>query len=583
MDFAAAYWPVDDAGGAAVGARLRNARPPAWRTVVDLPGAFVAVHGEPARGSIAVPLDDGRGVIIGQLFDRAATEAGTVATVDPRAWRGTDAAAIGQNLSDQAWGAYVVTVPGSGLAALDIIRDPLGAQDCLTWQAGCVRLVASGAEYPASIVPPSPLAIDWAIVALQLAVPVRVSEALAFTGMTAVEPGTLCRVVGDQIVQRPLWHPADYCPPHRSPRFPTPAALERMIDACVAAWASCYASPVAELSGGLDSSIVASSLQQCPIKPRHWFTYFGETPEADERCFARATAARLGLALTEVPRASRALVSSDFAALAAGFRPGMAGMDVHHDRDLAERADDCGADAIFTGQGGDAVFFQMPTAAVAADALAGGAAPIAFARAAIRAAHWTRSTVWSVASLALARRSKAPPPRLASFVQSTPIDHQRWLDGCERVLPAKQLQIFGLANSRVYFGESLRSRRCDMVHPLLSQPLVELVLATPVAHLTGGNRDRRLAREAFAGRLPASVTGRHGKGDLTAYYGRLVARSHRFLREFLCDGRLAAAGLIDRSRLASTLEPDNLAVCDAYTEILTAALIESWLRRHGPD
>ncbi|QYE33124.1 asparagine synthase C-terminal domain-containing protein (plasmid) [Polymorphobacter sp. PAMC 29334] len=580
MDFAAAYWPFDDPAGAAVGVRLRIARPPGWRIVVDLPGAFVAVDDDLARNRIGVPLDDGRGVIIGQLFDRAATEAGTVATVDPSAWRGTDAIAIGQKLLRQAWGAYVVIVPGLGHATLDIVRDPLGAQDCVTWQAGPVRLVASGAAYPADIAPPSPLAIDWATVALQLTVPVRVSEAVALTAMVAVEPGSLCQIADGRIRQRSLWRPADYCSPLQ---LPTPAALEQMIDACVAAWASSYMRPVAELSGGLDSSIVASALQQCPTKPVHWFTYFGEAPEADERSFARATALRLDLALTEVARSTRALVSSDFESLAAGLRPGMAGMDIHHDRDLAERADDVGADAIFTGQGGDAVFFQMPTAAVAADILASGASPIAFARAAIRAAHWTRSSVWSVAALALARRFPFPPPRPASFVRCAPGDHHLWFDGCESVPPAKRLQIFGLANSRVYFGTSLRSRRCDLVHPLLSQPLVELVLATPIAHLTGGDRDRRLARDAFAGRLPPSVTGRHGKGDLTAYYGRLVARSRQFLQEYLCEGHLAVAGLIDRRRLKSTLEPDNLATCDAYTEILSAALIESWLRMRRHD
>ncbi len=261
----------------------------------------------------------------------------------------------------------------------------------------------------------------------------------------------------------------------------------------------------------------------------------------------------------------------------------MTGMEVHYDRDLGDRAASAAAEAIFTGQGGDAVFFQMPTALVAADTLYGSPGIAAIGRAMVDVAGWTRSTIWSVARQAVlgrwrAMRSPQPIPYFLAGpeIQTSRLHH--WLDDTGDLPPAKRMQLWGLANSRVYFGDSWRSRTCDLVHPLLSQPLVEHVLAIPVIGLTGGNGDRRLARQAYAQRLPESVVRRHGKGDLTAFYGRMIARSTEYLQDHLCEGLLAGHGIVNRNMLAIVLDPERLAHEDAYTEILTTALVESWVR-----
>ena len=576
-DFRVLHWDPTNAAAAAAAVGLRRALSGGWQFVMDLDGFVAALPLGADCDRLCHRIGDDRGLAIGQMFDRAATERGAVFRAAVRDWCKPDALATARAVVDRAWGAYVVVLRDRGDIA--VIRDPLGALDCLTWHCDGVRVL--GGDPTSRPAATAAVTIDWDRVAALVATPTEASEALALTGIASIAYGSLTRFAGGTVTTVPLWRPADFCPPRVAAAAADAPRLAAMVDACVAAWASAFDTGVAELSGGLDSAIVAAALQRCrPAPVDHWVNYHALDPQADERDFARAIARRLGLVLIEVARGSRALGSADLAALATAARPGISGMDVHYDHDLGARAAARRCQAIFTGQGGDAVFFQMPTRLVAADLRRDRTG--SRAQALVDIARWTRSTVWATAGAALFARHQppgsAPPPGVLSLGGRAPVAAHLWLDDSSDLSPAKRLQVWGLANSRVYFGPSARARQAEVVHPLLSQPLVEHVLGIPVIGLTGGRGDRRLARQAFAGRLPPAVLSRHGKGDLTAFYGRLVARSAPFLRDHLGGGVLAEQGLIDRRGVAALLAPEALAVADCYTEILTTAVIESWAR-----
>ena len=118
-----------------------------------------------------------------------------------------------------------------------------------------------------------------------------------------------------------------------------------------------------------------------------------------------------------------------------------------------------------------------------------------------------------------------------------------------------------------------------MIHPLMAQPLVEWALRTPVPVLVPNGRERGLARDAFADRLPASVATRRGKGDYAAYFNQQAARNLPFLRDYLLDGRLAAQGVIDRPDLEGRLDEDVLRWQGGASEILALVSLEAWVRR----
>ena len=117
---------------------------------------------------------------------------------------------------------------------------------------------------------------------------------------------------------------------------------------------------------------------------------------------------------------------------------------------------------------------------------------------------------------------------------------------------------------------------------MLAQPVMELCLSLPTSRLTAGGRDRGLARQAFAGRLPDSVRLRQSKGELGAYYGQVAAASLPMLRDYLLDGELVRAGLLDRARLEPMLVRDHLIWRGDYSALMSFAVVEAWVR-HWAD
>jgi asparagine synthase (glutamine-hydrolysing) len=144
--------------------------------------------------------------------------------------------------------------------------------------------------------------------------------------------------------------------------------------------------------------------------------------------------------------------------------------------------------------------------------------------------------------------------------------------------PAKTLQILGLANHHVYHGDSRRRRVADLLFPLLAQPVMEFALSIPIPILASSADDRPFAREAFASRLPAAVRDRRSKGDLSAYFARLVAGSLDMLRPYLLDGCLCASGVLDRDAVDRMLDPRQLIWESRPANILWAATVEAWVR-----
>ncbi len=561
-------------------ALIRRRLPASWRPVVEDPDLCVWIEGalDCGRPSLDAPI-----VTIGRVFARDATDGALPSVSSPPLLAHDHEIALGKRMLKRSWGAYVALIRDpSRPGRLSVLRDPLGALDCLAWQSEGITFVASDLSPAIRVATDPPLALDWDRIAALLAHPVDAGEALGFRDIKAVEPGVLTSFEGNRREETILWSPADHCAGRVRPEPADPHRLERLIDDCTASWRGCYQTVLAEISGGLDSAIIVASVHKvAPSRSTLGVHFFASQPEGDERAFARSAAEALDVPLTVLSRETRAISAAEIDAAAVWARPAINAMDIHYDGALADQARLQGADAIFTGQGGDAVFFQMADAAVASDLAFERGRTREWLGVASRVAVWTQRSIWTVlGQLMWPRQSVIPPPRPVPFLRSTSSrwSPHRWLAGTDDLTPAKRLQLWGLVNSRVYFGASLRTLAAEVVHPLMSQPVVEHLLAIPVIELTVGSRDRWLARQAFASRLPDKVVWRRGKGDLTAYYGRLVARSAPMLRTYLCDGLLASRGLIDTTALSQMLEPDQLARQDYYSEILTAALIEGWTR-----
>ncbi|WP_175518323.1 asparagine synthase C-terminal domain-containing protein [Sphingomonas sp. OK281] len=371
----------------------------------------------------------------------------------------------------------------------------------------------------------------------------------------------------------------------RQPLPSSPPSLPALIDACIGAWHSCTRIAIAEVSGGLDSAIVAAGLVRSGRDVAGWFHYHAIDREGDERVYARAVAAYLGFPVHETLQDHRIVDAALMADVPVTLRPNVASLSVFHDRDLAARGRALGADTLLTGQGGDALFFQPATPLIAADLWRDPQPWLSKAATIADLAGWTGRSIWSVLGTALRARIEPsaialPDYRVDLVARDMPHDDHplRWLYDTVDLAPAKQLQILNLAACRAAFGGSWCASAMTVRHPLMSQPLLEHVLPISALDLTQGRRDRAMIRQAYAERLPPILLERRGKGCLTPFFGRMLAASMPFLRDYLIGGVLDQHHLLDRETLAMVLDPEHVMRTNCYTEIFVVLLMERWAR-----
>lgn len=508
----------------------------------------------------------------------------------PQAWtlpgpRTTNEAGFGEYCSDllsSHWGSYIALRhdPHTQIF-LSVFAEPIGSRECFHWRHDGVTLLTCDADRWLDRFPPAMLAINLEDIAHLLHHPSQAAETAPLIEVAPLQPGAITRFSQSGTNARRLWAPRDHCPPRGATGSAAgdPAALAGIVDACVSAWSSMHARPILELSGGLDSAIVAASLTQAKGEGIGAFTFFSDSLAGDERRFSRAVADRLGLEPHEIAFGISAMDDSLLDGAAVGVRPGIGSTSFFHDRQLAVMGQARDADALFTGRGGDALFFQHPTPLVAQDGWPGGQK---FNPEGLEAlARWCQTSIWRVAAAAWlpSVRNADVADKHSPFCAHPSLSRPSiWAGPLEGVSQAKRMQIEAIAGDRNAFGPSRCAQRMRVIHPLLSQPIVEHVLGQSLMALTEGRRDRAMARAAFADRLPATLIERRGKGSLSCFFGQTLARSVPILHMRLLEGALAQAGLVDRAQLEHVLDPDQLVQSSCYGEIIRLLIVERWMR-----
>lgn len=511
--------------------------------------------------------DTGRGWIVGALFERGS---GRPAPTAPAALQdpGQSLETFSENLVRAYWGRYVAVFPTERAA----LRDPSGHLECLVWNTRTGW--GAGSEIPQDPLPatafPTRLTIDWDTIAGMAAGSLVAYRKVPLAGVEAVLPGEL-RVVGAADKDRMIWQPGlfarDPHPSYQASRSAVFAAVQEV----VAAELEDGGAVLAELSGGLDSAIVGSTLALHGGRPLTRFVHFHvEEPGADERSYARDVARYIGADLLEIVKPELRIDDAILATVPVGVRPSSNAADHHYDMTMADLVAQTGARKILTGQGGDMVFFQSPSRKVVEELWGPWLRRPRADRLLAQledAARWNRCSVWSLLGEAVRDRlgKKDPEP-----------DPHPWLT--VRVAPAKRRQVESLIRSQVFHGASRRGRDASLVHPLLSQPVMEATLAAPVIDLARGGRGRALARDAFAAQIPASVRERRSKGVLTAYHGRMILRSLSAIRPFLLDGRLAQEHILDQDFTEAMLDPDRLIYEGDYPRLFETIVLEAYVR-----
>ena len=558
-----------------------SARTPFGMELV-MSGAGLAVFCDAGLGVLDL---SGAGVVLGTLFERES--AASIPSLSP-----AQAARIvrtrGLDVVESFWGGYVAIIADLAQARVDVLRDPSGVVPACRLEQDGVTIVCSRLDIALDAGFRRPM-LDWSCVHQLLAFPNLRGHRTGLKGVEELLPGRRLTFEGGVArLETSLWSPWPYADKSAQILDPVAAAgaVRTAVERSVTGWASVSSPLVVELSGGLDSSIIASCLDQ-PTVLATFVNFVTPTAEGDERDYARLVAQAAGRTLIERPATAEAV---DVARARPGRHPRPASQALLHPIETAFAAvgQDLQARAFFSGLGGDNVFCSSSTSGPAADALLMYGPGREFRQAIHALCLRHNCTLWTALRATLRKAVKAregishqPVTEYLSMVapEPDPPDHP-WLAGAPGVLPGKREHVASILLAQGFLDRYEHAQIAPVRFPLLAQPVMEACLRVPTWLSNAGGRNRAVARDAFADRLPKRVLERQTKGGLNAFMGEAFNRNRQRLAEQLVRGWLATAGLVDGKAIAATLEtpsPNGAAIA----RLFYLADVEAWARTWG--
>ncbi|GGK03167.1 lasso peptide isopeptide bond-forming cyclase [Luteimonas terricola] len=489
---------------------------------------------------------------------------------------------LAHHVVDNYWGEYLlIQAPIDDTEATMIMRDPSGG-------VGCAYSLREGfATSDISIAIRAGLyakRVDWESVQGCLLYPQLKTGRTALAGLQELLPGCQLHIREQAATTEEAWSPWDFVSPQRRhvDRREAQAAVRRAVTSTVKRWAETDESLLLELSGGLDSSIVAACLLEVNARVA-CCNLVTPVPGADERRYARLMS---DLLRTELHVATLGFENArfDFPPPPHAFAPSTWFLQHASDELNESIGRQLGVKSFFSGGGGDTVFGYTRTAAPAADAFR-ELGMIAGIKATHDLAELHQCTFWKAGRLALRKLTLPPkPPRSAdrTFIAKAPTEDavalHPWLAAPDNALAGDRERIFDLAGTQVFRDGVSRGAKWQLRMPLLSQPVVEACLKVPSWVWITDGRNRALARDAFADILPPAVLHRRSKGTFVNYSGAVFRRNRSQLRDYLLAGELEGHGLLDTDGLRRFFDRDLAARDESFMRIFDLCAVENWVR-----
>ena len=543
--FACLIWPVENPAATCqarnMGDALAAAHP--GSPAIRLPGLHLFdLAGSTDRTSRILILRNSAGApcgaIYGTLFRRRPGVQAALSEIPPP---DTDliCRTAGRCLITDYWGSYVLCLKTPDQAC--VVTDPTSALPCFHISQGGVDCLVSHLEHGPPDMRGALHLNRRFLTRLLLYDKIQTGES-GFVEVREIGGGqrlALARSPGTSRASADcLWDPREMA--RTALHLPDAEAcqvLRATVREVVLSWASCFERIVMDLSGGLDSSIVTSCLAgRDPAGSLSVVHHHIQSGDAPERRYAEATCQHLGLDLVPVPITPvRDLPPLE--AHPASARPWRHFLGIGFS-DLLPPALTGKGRVFFTGQGGDHLFLMTRSALGLADYLRTGPRSDLLQET-VNTARLSDQSVWAVLRDTLPYLlGKTPPSAMARGLQR---HLQRsgqpgravapWLKGLPDwtldpagLPPGKFDQVSTLLHLFQVRDPLAQPGARHVVHPLISQPLIELCLRLPVWQLCLGGINRGLARAAFSGAIPDRGPAAHDQGRSHTIFCRATGR-----------------------------------------------------------
>lgn len=528
------------------------------------------------------------GVIVGTLFRGSGSGGGPISALSA-----TEIEQIRTSLGDvlvrHHWGQYIALIERRD-GTWRIVRDPTGGFPCYYVRSHGVVVIFSHLNDCASLLP-TKLSINYSHLHAFLHFNRFVPRDTGFNEIEPVHGGEAVDFRERTVTRVFLWKPDTFCrsPAQHENIEENVRSMRDVVTMCVHSWAACRRSILHQLSGGLDSSIVLACLPTAPTSPElACCTHVTDSPDGDERYYARLMADRARVRLVELPLRPKAWNRiEDLAQVRDPISPLFVSFECSEDSEIKGLVDAGSFDCTFSGQGGDQLFHRTLPGITAADYAWVHRLNSRLFRVILETAQVSRQPFWSIARQVVEYGYLRRPydiwceSRVSDFIRAPPIDVSRschpWLLDGTRLPPAKLLQLMCLTETQTNFATP--RPYIDEIHPLVSQPLLELCLQIPTYILSHGGTDRTVVRVAFTEALPPEIAQRSSKGAVTQFFYKAIYGNREHIRPFLLGGLLAERNLVDTWELERALEdPATVARGRSLFPIMVATICEMWLR-----
>lgn len=518
-------------------------------------------------------------IVIGHLFWRD----GNAPVEEPLPFTDIQPRDLADHMIRHCWGEYVLLQHGCE-GRFTVLRDPSGGAGCVySCTGGFVTSdisLATGAGLFAR-------QVDWDFIRDTLVYPHLKTGRTGLSGLRELLPGRRLEVSGERVITEEAWTPWEFVSMNHRHQDQHEAQVEvhGAVASTVKTWAEADRSLLLELSGGLDSSIVAACLLDANADMA-CCNLVTPVPGADERNYARSMSELLQSDL-HIRTLRMDGAEFEFQPPAHAVAPSTWFLQ-HASNEVKESIGrQLGVGSYFSGGGGDTVFGYTQTAAPAADAFRERGISAGFK--AIRdLAELHQCTVWKAGRLTAKKLFRPPkPPRIPehSFLSDTSAaaasDLHPWFAAPPDALPGDRERIFDLAGNQVFRDGIARGGPRQLRMPLLSQPIMEACLKVPSWMWISGGRNRAVARDAFAHVLPHDILHRRSKGTFMNYSGAIYRRNSHRLRDFLLTGQLESRGLLDTDALRKFFACDPDSQANSFMRIFDLCAAENWVRHQA--
>ncbi len=586
-----------------------------WHTAMQQPGFCAAYVRQEFSSGTAIVLPESRGIIFGAMFRSSsgsvAESSGAIRSI-PKPLVDRILESKARSLVSDYWGHYVVALLYPENARSIVMRSPVSSVPCHYLQVGSVRVFFSHAADCIAL-NLTALSINWDCITAQLVAGDYITSETGVNEIRALECGACIECMPHGYAEHSYWDPRPLLVNASLDDFAAAAdALAEATQYSASAISSPHQHLLVNLSGGLDSSIVLSTLAKAPHRPKLSAVNYYSHGCGDERRFARAMAEFVDCPLIELPRNDRLDLRSRFDRCNWTVQPVLNFSAPDTEERTIAMAHSLGASAIVDGELGDNIFGNNVSPGALVECLRKRWLGPAFFSAAIDYAQLTRQSLWRTLAQVYAenldlashpnftvarelwRRRTAEAARTTNLASAHAEERYAdvadrfvhpWLHRSRLLAPGSHALLLGLitVTSAAYHSPFAGSGDPPRVSPLLNQPLVEVALGIPAYLHCKSGQDRAAARCAFAQRLPAAILRRgRGKGGPNLWARDVIHNNIVYLREFLLDGILMQRRLLDRAKLETALSPHIEKSSALVGDIFAKLYIEAWLRKWQP-